>query len=46
MNKFLDIGGIIIIYCEAFINFCVPLFLKLINNNIFNDINIIVLTTN
>jgi len=46
MNKFLEIGEIIIIYCEAFINFCVPLFLKLINNNVFNDINIIVLTTN
>jgi len=25
MNKFLEIGEIIIIYCEAFINFCVPL---------------------
>jgi len=24
MNKFLEIGEIIIIYCEAFINFCVP----------------------
>jgi hypothetical protein len=45
--KFLEIGEIIIIYCEAFINFCVQFFfLNLINNNIFNDINIIVLTTN
>jgi len=26
--KFLEIGEIIIIYCEAFINFCVPFFLK------------------
>jgi len=24
--KFLEIGEIIIIYCEAFINFCVPFF--------------------
>jgi hypothetical protein len=23
-NKFLEIGEIIIIYCEALINFCVP----------------------
>ena len=46
MNKFVEIGEIIIIYCEAFINFCVPFRKKnLINNNILNDINIIVLTT-
>jgi len=46
--KFIEIGEIIIIYCEAFINFCVPFFFKknLINNYIFNDINIIVLTSN
>ena len=38
--KFIEIGEIIIIYCEAFINFCVPSFFlkKLINNNIFNNI--------
>jgi hypothetical protein len=47
MNKFLEIGEIIVIYCEALINFCVPFRKKkLINNNIFNDINIIVLNTN
>jgi len=26
--KILEIGKIIIIYCEAFINFCVTIFLK------------------
>jgi len=46
MNKFLEIGEIIIIYYKALINFCVPFRKKMINNNIFNNINIIVLNTN
>ena len=39
MNKFLEIGEILIIYCEAFINFF-DAFKKTTNNHIFNDINI------
>jgi hypothetical protein len=39
MNEFLKIDEIIIIYCEAFINFFDTL-KKIINNDIFNDISI------
>jgi len=39
MNKFLEIDKMIIIFCEAFIYFFDAL-KKIINNDIFNNINI------